>query len=86
MEAAPALRGRYVAVDFMDMTDDRHPWARSADVRPGVELSIGRHVVVGYEDADPLRLRPCRQRRFGNRIRNIDVVMHRATAMPKSVH
>ena len=41
-----------VAVDFMDMTNDRHLWARAADARPGIELSVGRHVVVGDEDAD----------------------------------
>ena len=41
-----------IAVDFMDMTNDRHLWARAADVRPGIELIVGRHVVVGDEDAD----------------------------------
>ena len=41
-----------IAVDFMDMTDERHLWARAADARPGIALSIGRHVVVGDEDAD----------------------------------
>lgn len=42
-----------ITVDFMDMTDDRHLLARPADVRPGVEPTVGRHVVVGDEDADP---------------------------------
>ena len=42
-----------IAVDFMDMTNDRHLWARAADARPGLELAVGRHVVVGDEDADP---------------------------------
>jgi hypothetical protein len=42
-----------IAVDFMDMTNDRRLWARAVDARPDVELSIGRHVVVGDEDADP---------------------------------
>lgn len=42
-----------IAVDFMDMTNDRHLWARAADARPAVEVSVGRHVVVGDEDADP---------------------------------
>ncbi|MCC5952809.1 MAG: hypothetical protein JJU45_12020 [Acidimicrobiia bacterium] len=42
-----------VTVDFMDMTDDRRLWVRPLDVRPGIELSIGRHVVVGDDDADP---------------------------------
>jgi len=41
-----------IAVDFMDMTNDRHLWARAADARPGIELVVGRHVVVGDEDAD----------------------------------
>ncbi|MBL8777017.1 MAG: hypothetical protein JNK12_13830 [Acidimicrobiales bacterium] len=42
-----------VAVDFMDMTDDGHLWARAVDARPGVEIVVGRHVVVGDEGADP---------------------------------
>ncbi len=42
-----------VAVDFMDMTNDRRLWARAKDVRPGLDLFVGRHVVVGDEDADP---------------------------------
>lgn len=42
-----------IAVDFMDMTTDRHVWVRSADARPGVEVAAGRYVVVGDEDADP---------------------------------
>ncbi len=41
-----------IAVDFMDMTNDRRLWVRAADARPGLGLSIGRHVVVGDEDAD----------------------------------
>lgn len=42
-----------IAVDFMDMTNDRHLWARAADARPGLDLTLGRHVVVGDDDADP---------------------------------
>jgi hypothetical protein len=42
-----------IAVDFMDMTDDRRLWARPADVRRDVDLAVGRHVVVGDENADP---------------------------------
>ena len=42
-----------IAIDFMDMTNDRHLWARAVDARPGLDLSVGRHVVVGDEDADP---------------------------------
>ena len=42
-----------IAVDFMDMTNGRHLWARAVDARPGVVLSVGSHVVVGDEDADP---------------------------------
>ena len=41
-----------IAVDFMDMTNDRHLWARAVDARPDLELSVGRHVIVGDEDAD----------------------------------
>jgi hypothetical protein len=42
-----------IAVDFMDMTDDRRLWARAGDARPGIEIAVGRHVIVGDEDADP---------------------------------
>jgi hypothetical protein len=42
-----------IAVDFMDMTNDLRLWARPADLRPGFEPSVGRHVVVGDEDAEP---------------------------------
>ncbi|MCU1497703.1 MAG: hypothetical protein JWM47_1656 [Acidimicrobiales bacterium] len=42
-----------IAVDFMDMTDDRRMWVRAVDARPGVELAVGRHVIVGDTDADP---------------------------------
>ena len=46
------MTGYDLAVDFMDMTDDRHLWTRVEDVRPGVVLSVGRYVTVGCEDAD----------------------------------
>ena len=42
-----------IAVDFMDMTDDRRLWARPVDVRAGIEVTIGRHLIVGDDDADP---------------------------------
>jgi hypothetical protein len=42
-----------IAVDFMDMTNDLRLWVRPADLRPGLEPSVGLHVVVGDEDADP---------------------------------
>lgn len=42
-----------IAVDFMDMTDDRHLWVRATDVRPGFEAVVGRHAVICDEDADP---------------------------------
>lgn len=42
-----------IAVDFMDMTNGLRLWARPADLRPGFEPSVGLHVVVGDEDADP---------------------------------
>ncbi len=41
-----------IAVDYTDMTNDRRFWVLAADVRAGLELSVGRHVVVGDEDAD----------------------------------
>ena len=41
-----------IAVDFMDMTDDRRLWARTADVRDGFEPAVGRHAIVGDDDAD----------------------------------
>jgi hypothetical protein len=54
MKGGSSVPGEYeIAVDFMDMTNDRHLWARAADARPDLELSVGRHVVVGDEDADP---------------------------------
>jgi len=42
-----------IAVDFMDMTDDRRLWARAVDARGGFEPVVGRHAIVGDEDADP---------------------------------
>jgi len=42
-----------IAVDFMDMTDDRRMWVRPADVRREIDLAVGRHLVVGDDDADP---------------------------------
>lgn len=42
-----------IAVDFMDMTNDGRLWVRSSDARHGVEVVVGRHVVVGDDDADP---------------------------------
>lgn len=42
-----------IAVDLMDMTDDRHIWVRAADVRQGLAFEVGAHAVVGDEDADP---------------------------------
>jgi hypothetical protein len=41
-----------LAVDFMDMTDDRRLWTRSADAVPGFQAVVGRYVVVGDDDAD----------------------------------
>lgn len=41
-----------IAVDYMDMTNDRRLWACSADVRSGFVPVVGGHVVVGDEDAD----------------------------------
>jgi hypothetical protein len=48
------VRDEYeIAVDFMDMTNDRHLWARATDARPGLDLTVGRHVVVGDDDTEP---------------------------------
>lgn len=48
------MADRYdVAVDFMDMTNDRRLWVRPDDVRSGLSIEVGRHVVVGDDDADP---------------------------------
>jgi len=42
MEGGSAVPDDYeIAVDYMDMTNDRHLWARAADARPGLELSVG---------------------------------------------
>ena len=42
-----------LAVDFMDMTNDRRLWTRLRDARPGFVPIAGRHVIVGCEDAEP---------------------------------
>ena len=42
-----------LAVDFMDMSDDRRLWTRSLDATTDVEFTPGSHVVVGDDDADP---------------------------------
>jgi hypothetical protein len=41
-----------IAVDFMDMTADRHLWTRLVDARVGFVPIAGRYVTVGSEDAD----------------------------------
>ena len=41
-----------IAIDFMDMTNGGHLWARASDARLSVGMFVGRHVVVGDEDAD----------------------------------
>lgn len=41
-----------LAVDFMDMTDDRWLLTRVEDAAAGVELAPGRFVSVGSQDAD----------------------------------
>jgi hypothetical protein len=41
-----------IAIDFMDMTNDLRLWARPAGLRRGFEASVGRHAVVGDEDAE----------------------------------
>lgn len=48
------MADRYdIAVDFMDMTNDRRLWVRPVDVRSGLSIEVGRHVVVGDDDAEP---------------------------------
>lgn len=42
-----------LAVDFMDMTNDRRLLSRLVDARPGYEPVVGAHAVVGDDDADP---------------------------------
>ncbi len=42
-----------IAVDFMDMTNDHRLWVRPVDLRPGLQVSVGGHVVVSDDDADP---------------------------------
>ncbi len=42
-----------LAVDFMDMTNDRRLWTRLQDARPGFVPIAGRHVIVGCDDAEP---------------------------------
>ncbi len=42
-----------IAVDFMDMTDDRRLWTRVADARPGFVPIAGEFVLAGCDDADP---------------------------------
>ncbi len=42
-----------IAVDFMDMTDDRRLWVRAEDARAGFVVEVGRYAVVGDDDADP---------------------------------
>ena len=55
MSEGPAVSRAFdISVDFMDMTDDRRLWARAADARPGVKPTVGSHVVVGDDDADPM--------------------------------
>ena len=41
-----------IAVDFMDMTDDRRLWACAVDARPGFAAVVGRYAVVGDDDAE----------------------------------
>lgn len=42
-----------INVDFMDMTNDQHVWARAVDARAGLTPEVGAHVVVADDDADP---------------------------------
>lgn len=42
-----------LAVDFMDMTDERHLWIRIEDARAGLQPTVGCYVIVADDDADP---------------------------------
>jgi len=42
-----------LAVDFMDMTNDRRLLSRRVDARPGYEPVVGAHAVVGDDGAEP---------------------------------
>lgn len=42
-----------LAVDFMDMSDDRRLWTRTIDALTDIEFTAGRHVIVGDDGADP---------------------------------
>jgi hypothetical protein len=42
-----------IAVDFMDMTNDRRLWTRFADVRSGFVAVAGQYAIVGCDDAEP---------------------------------
>ncbi len=42
-----------IAVDFMDMTNDRRLWVQAVDVRSGFAVEVGLYAVVGDEGADP---------------------------------
>jgi hypothetical protein len=54
LEVGTSVPGTYdIAVDFIDMTDDRYLWVRATDARPGFEAVVGGRAVIGDEDADP---------------------------------
>lgn len=42
-----------LAVDFMDMTNDRRLLTRVVDGRPGYHPVVGAYAVVGDDDAEP---------------------------------
>ncbi len=42
-----------LAVDFMDMTDDRRLITRVADARPGFVPTVGAYAVVGDDENEP---------------------------------
>lgn len=49
----PGIERCDVMIDFMDMTAGRRVWVRPVDVRSGVTVAVGGHLVVGDDDADP---------------------------------
>lgn len=53
MRGASVVDAYDLAVDFMDMTDDRRLLTRLVDARPGFVPTVGGYALVGDEDADP---------------------------------
>lgn len=68
----PAAADRVLAIDFMDMSDDRRLWTRAVDARLGFDPAVGRHVIVGDDDADA-RVARASPNSVGRRRQSLDV-------------